>query len=41
MNSFKLGAAALIVSGSAFADFDGATITVQEAVSDMTLTKSS
>ena len=33
MNSFKLGAAALIVSGSAFADFDGATITVQEAVS--------
>ena len=33
MNSFKLGAAALIVSGSAFADFDGATFTVQEAVS--------
>ena len=33
MNSFKLSAAALIVSGSAFADFDGASFTVQEAVS--------
>ena len=33
MNSFKLGAAALIVSGSALADFDGASFTVQEAVS--------
>ena len=32
MNSFKLSAAALIVSGSAFADFDGASITVESAV---------
>ena len=32
MNSFKLSAAALIVSGSAFADFDGASFTVETAV---------
>ena len=32
MNSFKLSAAALIVSGSAFADFDGASFTVESAV---------
>ena len=32
MNSFKLSAAALIVSGSAFADFNGASITVESAV---------
>ncbi|MAW40813.1 MAG: hypothetical protein CMJ30_00160 [Phycisphaerae bacterium] len=33
MNSFKLSAAALIVSGSAFADFNGASMTVESAVS--------
>ena len=32
MNSIKLSAAALIVSSSAFADFTGATITVQQLV---------
>ena len=32
MNSFKLSAAALIVSGSAFADFGGASYTVESAV---------
>lgn len=32
MNSFKLSAAALIVSGSAFADFGSATYTVESAV---------
>ena len=32
MNSFKLSAAALIVSGSAFADFSGASYTVESAV---------
>ena len=32
MNSFKLSAAALIVSGSAYADFGGASITVESAV---------
>ena len=33
MNSFKLSAAALIVSGSAFADFGSASYTVESAVS--------
>ena len=32
MNSFKLSAAALIVSGSAFADFGSASYTVESAV---------
>jgi MYXO-CTERM domain-containing protein len=32
MNSIKLSAAALIFTGSAFADFDGATFTVEQAV---------
>ena len=33
MNSIKLSAAALIFTGSAFADFSGASFTVEEAVS--------